>query len=196
MPERLPLSKLQSFLKLITDFGKVERVIYFPGTNRRENDQEHSYSLAMTAWYLVETNKLSLNIEKILKYALVHDLVEVYAGDTYIYGDPEHISSKAEREEKAVKQLIEAHPEFRELHASIAEYMRHEDAESKFVYALDKVLPVLLIHSDGGRTWKEEGVTLEMLISHKAHKVAVSPEIQRYFEELVEMLSGEKEMFG
>lgn len=196
MAELLPLSKLQDFVKLITDFGKVERVIYFPGTDRWENDQEHSYSLAMIAWYLAESNKLSLNVEKILKYALVHDLVEVFAGDTYIYGDPEHLSSKEEREAEAAKRLIEAHPEFQELHATIAEYMRHEDAESKFVYALDKILPVLLIHSDGGRTWKEEKVTLEMLVSHKASKVSVSPEIQRYFEELIEMLSGESQMFG
>lgn len=192
----IPLSKVQKFIDLLTEFGKVERVVYFPGTERQENDQEHSYSLAMTAWYLVDSNKLSLNIEKILKYALVHDLVEVFAGDTYIYGDPEHISSKVEREEKAVAQLIEAHPEFQELHGSIAEYMRHEDPESKFVYALDKVLPVLLIYSDGGKTWKEEKITLDMLVSHKAHKVAVSPEIQPYFNEIVEILAGEKEIFG
>lgn len=196
MGGRLPLSRLQSFLRLITDFGKVERVIYFPGTDRQENDQEHSYSLAMAAWYLIEGNNLSLDLEKVLRYALVHDLVEVFAGDTYIYGDPKHISTKAEREEEAAKQLVEAHPEFQGLHDSIVEYMKHEDPESKFVYALDKILPVLLIYSDGGRTWKEEGITLEMLVSHKAAKVAVSPEIQAYFNEIVELLAGEKEIFG
>lgn len=196
MTERLPLSKLQDYVKLITEFGKVERVIYFPGTNRQENDQEHSYSLAMTAWYLIASNKLPLNVQKVLEYALVHDLVEVFAGDTYIYGDSEHLSSKEEREAEAAKRLIEAHPEFQELHATIAEYMGHEDAESRFVYALDKVLPVLLIHSDGGRTWKEKKITLDMLISHKTSKVAVSPEIQAYFDELVEILSGEEGMFA
>lgn len=150
----------------------------------------------MAAWYLVESNNLSFNIEKILKYALVHDLVEVYAGDTYIYGDPEHLSTKVDREEKAAKQLIETHPEFKDLHDTIAQYMRHADSESKFVYALDKILPVLLIYSDGGRTWKEEKITLDMLISHKASKVAVSPEIESYFNEIIEMLAEEKEMFG
>lgn len=196
MEKRLSLSKLQSFIKLITDFGKVQRVIYFPGTDRQENDQEHSYSLAMTAWYLAESNKLPLDIEKVLKYALVHDLVEVFAGDTYIYGDAAHLASKVEREEKAAKQLLAEHPEFQELHDCIAAYMRHAEPESKFVYALDKILPVLLIYADGGRTWKEENITLEMLISHKADKVAVSPEIETYFNELIGLLRGEKGLFS
>jgi putative hydrolase of HD superfamily len=198
MNERQPLSKLQSFVNLMTAFAKVERVYKFPGTERRENDQEHSYLLAMTAWYLIESNGLSLTLEKVLRYALAHDVVEVYAGDTYIYSTDEgQLSSKPAREEAAAEQLKTEYPEFKGLHMALTAYVRREETEARFVYALDKILPLLLIYSDGGRSWREHGVTLEMLVSNKTEKVAISPDIQPYFDDLVEILSNnEKEIFG
>lgn len=197
MTDRIPASDLRKFVDLMITFGKVERMYYFPGTGRKENDQEHSYLLAMTAWYLIQSNKLSLNLEKVLTYALAHDIVEIFAGDTYVYTtDTEYLSGKEGREAEAAQKLIQELPQFAQMHESIEGYVKREDPESRFVYALDKILPLLLIHADNGRSWKEHGVTLEMLISNKTPKVALSPEIQPYFDELVAMLKQEeKEIF-
>jgi putative hydrolase of HD superfamily len=70
----------------------------------QENDTEHSYNLAMTAWYLAAYFP-ELDKNKLIRYALVHDLVEIHAGDTFAFGDAKHIASKSEREAAALNQL-------------------------------------------------------------------------------------------
>jgi putative hydrolase of HD superfamily len=79
------LSELLNFSKILNAFQKVERVVRVPQSEKRENDVEHSYQLAMLAWYLADSNGLSLDKNLLLRYALVHDFVEVYAGDTPVY---------------------------------------------------------------------------------------------------------------
>lgn len=192
------LQRLLEFSRILNELQKVERVIRVHQSDRWENDQEHSYSLAMLAWYICETNKLPLDREKVFQYALAHDLVEVYAGDTYLYSeDRTLLDSKPERERQAAERLIQEFPEIPMLHAAISGYVTKADPESRFVYALDKIEPVLKIYLDGGRTYREKKVTLEMLYKSKKDKVALSPEIQPYFDELIELLySKEKELFG
>lgn len=192
------LDKLLSFAKLLGELQAVERVIRVRGSDRRENDVEHSYSLAMLAWYILDTERLPLDRDRVFRYALAHDLVEVYAGDTYLYSeDKELLASKPERERLAAERLLAEFPEVPEMHAAISGYVKKEDAESRFVYALDKIDPILKIYLDGGRTWKEKQVTLEMLYENKKDKVALSPEIQPYFDELMMLLRNEeKELFG
>ena len=123
----------------------------------------------------------------------MHDLVEVYAGDTYFYStDEAHVAGKHEREEDARQRIEKEFPEFADLHIVISEYEKRKDPESRFVYALDKIQPVVNIYLDNGRLWKERHVTLAMLIEKKKDKVLLSPEIEEYFNELVVILK-EKE---
>ena len=75
----MTLQKLLNFVKITADFRGVERKVALKKANRRENDAEHSYQLAMVAWYIVNSEKLGLNSDLVVKYALIHDLVEVYA---------------------------------------------------------------------------------------------------------------------
>lgn len=187
------LQKLLGFAKILNELQKVERVIRVPGSERWENDVEHSYSLAMLAWYIIESQHLSLDKEKVFSYALAHDLVEIYAGDTYLYSeDKEFLASKPERERLAAERLAGEFPDVPEIHAAIAGYVTKEDPESRFVYALDKIEPVIKIYLDGGRTWKEKKVTLKMAYESKKDKVALSPEIQPYFDEFMEILRKEE----
>lgn len=192
------LTHLLSFTKLIGELQAVERTILVRGSRRQENDVEHSYSLAMLAWYVLDTGKFPLNREKVLLYALAHDMVEVYAGDTYLYTeDKALLDSKPERERLAAERLAAEYPEMPELHAALQAYVARDSAESRFVYALDKIEPILKIYLDGGRTWREKQVTIEMLYENKKGKVALSPEIQPYFDELIALLrKEEKELFG
>jgi 5'-deoxynucleotidase YfbR-like HD superfamily hydrolase len=73
------IDPLFKFLQFLIDFQHIERVIYIQGFERKENDVEHSYQLAMLCWFTVMENQLSLDVHKVISYALVHDLVEVYA---------------------------------------------------------------------------------------------------------------------
>jgi putative hydrolase of HD superfamily len=137
--------------------------------------------------------KFPLDREKVLRYALAHDMVEVYAGDTYLYTeDKALLDSKPERERLAAERLAAEYPEMPELHAALQAYVDRDSAESRFVYALDKIEPILKIYLDGGRTWQEKSITLDMLYQNKKDKVALSPEIQPYFDALMTLLETEK----
>ncbi len=192
------LDKLIQFTKLLDEFRAVERVLRVTGQDRWENDTEHSYNLAMMAWYIVSSTETNLDQDKVIRYALVHDFLEVYAGDTYIYTeDKAHLDSKHEREARAIAKLRETLSEFPDLHAAIDAYEARQDAESRFVYALDKIEPVLHMYLDGGRTWKEMNIGLDRIYESKKDKVMLSPEIRPYFDELIKLLkSKEKELFG
>lgn len=188
------LSRLLSFSGIINKLQEVERVIRVPKNERRENDVEHSYHLAMLAWYIADSNSLHLNKDLLLKYALVHDFVEVYAGDTYIYSknQVDH-DTKKEREESARLRIKKEFPEFKSLHQTILEYEKQESSESRFVYVLDKLQPVFQIYLDGGRDWEKHQVTLAMIIEKKADKVALSPELLPYWNELLSILKQEED---
>ncbi|MEK7662393.1 MAG: HD domain-containing protein [Patescibacteria group bacterium] len=187
------LDKLIKFSKLLNDFRKVERALRVHGEDRRENDVEHSYQLAMLAWFLAVETSADLDINLVIKYAMVHDLVEVYAGDTYAYTtDKSERESKEKREKDAAVRLRKEFPEFEELHSLILRYNERGDNESRFVYALDKVHATLNIYTDGGRTWREKGITIDMIVGYKKDKIALSPEIKIYFDELIELLTREE----
>lgn len=171
-------------------------MVYRRGEDRLENDAEHSYQLAMTAWYLNNSEQLKLDTGLLLGYALVHDLVEVHAGDTYAYTrDAGERESKEAREAAAAEQIAADFPEFPELHELLRRYEERADREARFIYALDKLLPILNIYQDSGRSWHREGVTLQMIRDYKTSKVAVSPEVEPYFQELMAILESQPSLF-
>jgi putative hydrolase of HD superfamily len=189
----LKLEDILSFTKLLNKFQEVERVLYVPGTNKLENDAEHSYQLAMLAWYILSNNSFNLNKDLVIKYALIHDLVEVYAGDTFLYSkDQNEHNSKNDREESARLRIKEEFLSFEDLHETISNYENKKDAESNFVYVLDKIHPVIQLYLDNGRMWKEREVTLAMLIEKKKSKAQLSPELLPLWNELEEILTEEQ----
>lgn len=186
------LDKIFDFIKFSHKFQQVRRVLLVNGEDRKENDAEHSFQLVLLAWYLINGKGLDLDMKKVFMYATAHDLVEVYAGDTYFYTeDLELRNSKKSREKEAARRIINEFPEFSELHDIIEKYENLDDEEARFVYALDKILPVINIYLDGGRSWKIEGVTYEMLRT-KDEKVKKSKIIDEIWVELVKILEKEK----
>lgn len=188
------MEELLKFVELTQEFKAVRRAIVMAKENRSENDAEHSYQLALIAWYIITTRNLELNLDLCIKYALVHDLIEVYAGDTPAIGKQfeEDRKTKHEREENAARKLQDEFPEIPWLHELIAAYEIKSDEESKFVYALDKVLPLMNIYLDKGHSWKLQGISLEDIIEGKKGKVDVNPEIKKYFDLMVERLSSDQ----
>ncbi|HZZ99759.1 MAG TPA: HD domain-containing protein, partial [Candidatus Paceibacterota bacterium] len=136
-----------------------------------------------------DSEKLKLDLAKAIKYALIHDFVEVYAGDTYFYGNRK---GKTARERRAAARIKKEFPEFKELHRLIEAYESKRDRESRFVYALDKIVPLYNVYLDNGRYWKKADVSLKILFDKKKSKVAKSPELVKYFDEMVALLRKEE----
>src|SRR5690606_18955531 len=149
-----PFDDLLKITDLFHRFQKVKRRMYVVGEERKETSVEHSYQLAITAWYLVSSKDLGLDVNKVLKYALVHDIVETYAGDTPAFDSTdEYLNTKVDREAKAREILKKEFVEWADLYKFITGYEEKSDREAKFVYALDKILPICNNYFDDGRTW-------------------------------------------
>lgn len=174
--------------QLIADFSKVLRVPHLADTNRRENDVEHSYGLALTCWFLQPKIAPELNIATILKYALAHDIVEIYAGDTFVFNE-EAKKTKYEREKSAITKLRNAWPDFPELVNFAEQYMDKHNEEAKFVKAVDKILPVIMIERglENDNFWHNNAISLQ---DEKTNKVSirVSEHVSPYYEKLIAWL--------
>jgi putative hydrolase of HD superfamily len=187
--------QLIDFVNFTHEFREVVRVARSPYGKRFENDTEHSYQLAMVAWFLVEQDKLNLNKELCLMYAMTHDLVEVYAGDTFCF-DKNRVSSQHQREIQALIQIKKRFPKFKNLGKTIQNYEKRKDKESRFIYALDKIIPPIQIYLEDGRLWHEKKISFEEVPENKNKKIALSPDIDKYWQELLkEFIKNKKKLF-
>jgi len=187
--------QLIDFVNFTHEFREVIRTARTPHGKRYENDVEHSYQIAMVAWFLIEQDKLKLNKELCFMYALSHDLVEIYAGDTYIFDKKSKIS-KEQREKEALKKIENRFSNFKNLTNIIRKYEGKKDKESRFIYALDKIITPIQIYQEDGKLWHENNVSFDDLAEYKNKKVAISPDIDRYWQELLkEIFENKKKLF-
>ena len=151
------LEKQLNFLKDTDKLKQIDRRTVLMDASRRENDAEHSWHLALYAMILGEhARKDGLNMEKVLEMALVHDLVEIYAGDTFAY-DAAGYEDKELREQKAADRLFSLLPEDQgsRIRSLWEEFDAMETPESLFAAALDRLQPFFHnVHTEG-YTWKE-----------------------------------------
>lgn len=183
------IHRLLELQRLLLAFSQIDRVLQRKHGEAYvyENDTEHSYNLAMTAWFLAPHFPL-LDRDLLIRYGLVHDLVEIHAGDTDIYAPAHIIATKKARETAAADQLQADWADFPNMHDLIERYEERADAEARFVYALDKIMPIMQIYINEGHTWQVEGITAAKLNAVKADKVALSPEVKPYYDELYALL--------
>lgn len=182
------MDRLAELQQLFIDFAKVERVPFMGDIGRPENDVEHSYGLAMTCWFLHDKIAPELDLLKIFKYALAHDIVEVHAGDTFVF-DTANVKTKDKRERQAVVSITKDWSDFDELGTHAQGYMDKVDNEARFVKAVDKILPVIMIEldSDPADFWKKLHITLDMERENKV-SIHVSPIMSPYYEKLLAWL--------
>jgi putative hydrolase of HD superfamily len=188
------IHRLIQLHQLLLDFRAVERVTRIPGKPERENDVDHSYTLAMMAWFL-SSYFPRLNRDTVIRMSLVHDLTEVHAGDTFVFGNGDHLTTKERREADALAKLAADWPDFPELVELLNDYEHRDSEEAKFVYALDKVMPIIISLIGGGRDFQDYDVTLELMHEQKRDKVSVSPEVNEYYNELLAVLRGMPHLF-
>lgn len=186
------IAELQLF---ITSLAKIDRTQHLADIGRAENDVEHSFGLALTCWFLAARVAPELNLERILCYAIAHETVEVYSGDTFIYGDPSDIATKSDRENTAIKKLYSEWPDFTEMVDAAKRYKNKTDEEVKFVSAVDKLLPALMINLGEKSTfWNRHKITLEMEIENK-HSIEVSDRVAPYYRKLIDWLKESNECY-
>ena len=131
---------------------------------RKENDAEHSFSLALFTAVLAEYSNEPVDVLKTMKMVLVHDIVEIDAGDTYCYDDAGN-TTKADREQRAAERLFgllpkEQEEEFRSLWE---EFEERKTPEARFAAVMDRIQPLLLNLSRDGISWKEHGIHLHQV---------------------------------
>jgi len=190
---KLNFQEVEKLIKqLVIPLYEVKRDMRLPIDNHRdENSAEHSWSLALLAGALAKKIDPTLDIGRVCQLAVVHDLLEVYAGDTSIW-DEQKISSKKAREAKAVKKIEASFAEFPWIIAMIKEYEAQKTPEAKFVNAVDKYLAIAVRYiseQSGGKFYKDKKVTREMYrkgVERSRQKVKSHPGLIEPFEEVLE----------
>ncbi len=155
-------------LQFIVEIDKLKSVLrqtLILSGERNENTAEHSWHLATTVLVLKDLSNEPVNLERALKMALIHDIVEIDAGDTFIY-DMKGNENKTEREQKAAIRLFNLleKPLSQELHTLWMEFEKQECPESKFVAAIDRFLPLMSNYYTEGHSWKKHGIKRAQVI--------------------------------
>ncbi|MEP7046696.1 MAG: HD domain-containing protein [Ilumatobacteraceae bacterium] len=158
----------------------VERQNRLADGSRRENTAEHSWHLGIAALVLAPFVSEPIDLGTAVAMALVHDIVEIDAGDTFAYDDADGAATKEAREQAAADRLFGMLPSatgrrFREMWD---EYERGDTAEARFVMAVDRLAPMMLNLAEGASTWREHGITRSRVIARNGRFVQQSlPEV-------------------
>lgn len=159
------LDKQIEFLKEIDKEKFIKRQTYLTDGNTQENDAEHAWHMAIMTFLLSEYANDDIDVLHTIKMLLIHDLVEIDAGDTYAY-DEEGKKTQAEREAKAADRIFNLLPEdqAKEIFDLWHEFEDSETPEAKFAHTMDNFQPVMLNDATDGKAWGERGVRLSQIL--------------------------------
>ena len=185
--EKKRLDKQVDFILEADKEKNILRQTHLSGHGRRENDAEHAWHMAIMIYLLKEYANEEIDVAKAMMMALIHDIVEIDAGDTYAY-DAKGLESQKEREEKAAERIFGLLPEDQkaELKSLFEEFEAYESPEAKFARAMDNFQPMLLNNSNGGSDWREHGVARSQVMKRHVKTKLGSDEIWQYAEKILE----------
>lgn len=181
------LVKQIRFIKEIDKVKYIQRKTKLFSSDQNENDAEHSWHLAMMALVLAEHSNKSVDLLKVIKMVLIHDIVEIDAGDTFIY-DTQKDHSNTEEELLAAKRIFGLLPseQAEELIAIWEEFEAGETDEAKFARSMDRLEPLLQNTSNNGGTWKEFDVSYEKVHHKKSIIQEGSDTLWNFAEQLLD----------
>ena len=158
------LDKQLAFALEIDKAKNIFRQTHLSNHGRNENDAEHSWHIALMAYLLREYSNEDVDIARVMLMCLIHDIVEIDAGDTYAY-DENGLKTQKEREDAAKERIFSILPEdqAKEMIALFDEFEASETAESKYAHAMDNLQPLILNNSNGGGDWREHQVKAEQV---------------------------------
>ncbi len=174
------------FIKEIDKVKYIQRKTKLFNSDRNENDAEHSWHLAMMTIVLAEHANESIDVLKVLKMVLIHDIVEIDAGDTFLY-DTTKSHSNTEEERKAAERIFGMLPKAQadEFIAIWEEFESGHTPEAKFARTMDRLEPLLQNASNNGGTWSEYGIGYEQVLEKKGMIKDGSTAIWNYAENLI-----------
>ncbi len=186
------MDRLQKQIDFLLEVDKLKTILRrssITDGSRRENDAEHSWHLCMFALVLVEYAPENTDISHTIKMLLVHDLVEIYAGDTYLY-DEEGNKTKAAREKAAADKLYAMldKEQGRELKELWLEFENCDTNEAVFANSLDRLQPILLNYMNKGALWKENNVHKNDVMKHSYRLTEkATPKLRQFACALLDM---------
>jgi putative hydrolase of HD superfamily len=177
------LAQILEFLETIETFKAIERSTYLSDHSRHESDSDHTWHMAMFALLLHGELDIEVDIIRVLILIMVHDLCEIYTGDTFAHS-PQH--GDHEREWEAVKKLFAILPEDLQnrLLNNWHEFTFGVTPEARFARALDRLQALAQNAFSAGRTWSEHGVTETMSRELNREAMDFDPELSKVFEHL------------
>lgn len=181
-------SKQMEFIVEIDKLKHVERQSALCDGTRQENDTEHSWHIALMAILLSEyANSIDIDMLRVVKMLLIHDLVEIDAGDTFVY-DVVGNMGKEKREREAANRIFGILPDDQseELLSLWEEFESLTTPEARFASALDKLQPLILSFNNKGWSWKKHGVASSQIIESKKDMVKGSEDLWDYAKRLIQ----------
>ena len=183
-------NRLSQQIQFIVEIDKLKGVLrqtLLTDSSRRENSAEHSWHLAMMAMLLSEYAPAPVNVLQVIKMLLIHDLVEIDAGDTFCY-DVQGNLGKAEREKQAAARLFGQLPVEQgiELRSLWEEFEAQQTPEAQFATALDRLQPLLHNQQTAGGTWRIHGITLDKVIERMKPIKTGAPQLWALVEQVLE----------
>ena len=181
------LKKKLDFIMELDKIKNITRQTYISDGSRKENDAEHSWHLALMCFVLAENSNEPIDVLKTMKMVLMHDVIEIDAGDTYAY-DAEGNKTKRARELKAAERIYAILPEeqAKEYRGLWDEFEAMETPEAKFANVLDKIQPLLLNDATNGIAWEEHGIKASQVLKRNARVHEGSEELWEYARALIQ----------
>jgi putative hydrolases of HD superfamily len=184
------MRRLQRQLEFLLELDKLKSVFrrnHLADGSRLENDAEHSWYFAVAAMVLAEHAAEPVDVARVVRMALVHDVVEIDAGDTFIY-DESAKQGQAEREARAAARLFGMLPEDQahELLALWQEFEEQATPESRYARSIDRIAAVVLNYASGGKTWKQHRIPKQQILTINERIAAGSPALWDHVRELIE----------
>ncbi len=164
----------------------VFRQTHLSGHGRAENDAEHAWHMAVMAYLLREYADEPVDPARVMLMCLIHDIVEIEAGDTYAY-DTEQLKTKQAREDAAKEKIFSLLPEDqkRELIDLFDEFEAGESAEARFAHAMDNLQPLLLNDSNDGGDWREHEVTAAQVYGRQKRTALGSQRLYEVTDQII-----------
>ena len=183
------MDRLEQQMKFILEIDKLKQITrqsYITGAGRKETDTDHSWHLAMMCALLSEYANEKIDVLKTMVMVLIHDIVEIDAGDTYAY-DAAGNESKRQREVQAAERIFHLLPEDQALYLRQLweEFEAQDTPEARFANTLDKIQPILQNDATGGISWREHGVKESQIMKRNEKTHEGSEELWAYARDLI-----------
>lgn len=159
MVEREIQNVLARLQQVVVGLSSIDRAHYRPQTDRHENVAEHSLSIATLAWFLHQWVSSETDLEAVLKFAIIHDFVEVYAGDVNTFASPAARMQKEVKEYESLQRIASEFEAFPDMIISMRSYQEMECSEARFVWTADKMQQLILGRMDNWRPYRERSIS-------------------------------------